>query len=278
MRFIIRLAIFSLLYSCAQNQSTETPVAQVFESTLYHSEISDFIPQGTSHEDSILMAQSYLRNWITQKLLLHKAIENLSREESNIQKQVEEYRTSLLIHHYKQKLIAQRLMEDINDVEIEKYYLDNKNNFVLATPIVKAVFIILPKNAPNLKEVKRWYKSNKTADQESLEEYCLTNARKYDKFQNKWIEAKYLLNLIPGDFSTLEREILTQTEIEKEDDENFYFFKIKEMRRELTLSPLEYVRDEIILIMKNKKKLQFESELDKQINQEGIRKKYVKIY
>lgn len=278
MKYIVILFIYFLFSSCNSAKNTENPVAQVFESTLYHTEISDFIPQGTSHEDSILMAQNYIRNWVTQKLLLHKAIENLSGEERNIQRQVEDYRTSLLIHQYKQKLITQRLMDEITDQEIESYYNGHENNFVLSTPIVQALFIILPKNAPNLKEVKKWYKSEQAADQESLEEYCLTHAKKYDKFQNKWIEAKFLLNLIPGEFNTLEREILVNKNIEKEDEENYYFLKIKDMRREQTVAPLSYVRDEIILILKNKKKLQFESELEKQINQEGIRKNYVKIY
>lgn len=278
MRFITIFAIPFLLFSCKQQQSAETPIAKVFESSLFRAEISDFIPQGTNPEDSILMAQNYIRNWITQKLLLHKAIENLSGEEPRIQKQVEDYRTSLLIHQYKQKLIAQRLMGDISDSEVEKYYNEHENNFILATPIVKAVFFILPKNAPNLKEVRKWYKSDKIADEESLEDYCLTNARKYDKFQNKWIEAKYLLNMIPGEFKVLENDILSKKEIEKEDEENYYFLKIKEMKREQTVAPIDYVHDEIVLILKNKKKLQFESDLEKQINQEGIRKNYVKIY
>ena len=278
MRFFTIVAIYFLLFSCKQDPAVETPVVKVFESPLYRSEISDFIPKGTPTEDSILMAANYVRNWVTQKLLLHKAIENLSGEEANIQKQVEDYRTSLLIHQYKQKLIAQRLMDDINDTEIEKYYKEHENNFMLATPIVKGIFLILPKNAPNLKEVRKWYKSDKAADQESLEDYCLTNARKYDKFQNKWVEAKYLLNLIPGEFEVLEKDILNKTDIEKEDEENYYFLKIREMRREQTVAPLDYVREEIILILKNKKKLQFENDLEKQINEEGVRKDYVKIY
>lgn len=264
--------------ACHQTTPKEIPVAQVFESIIYQNDIAHFIPKGTSKEDSMLMAQNYIRNWVTQKLLLHKAIENLSAEEANIQKQVEDYRTSLLIHKYKQKLIEQRLTEEISDHEVEKYYMENENNFVLATPIVKAVFFILPKNAPNLKEVRKWYKSDQADDQESLEDYCLTNARKYDKFQNEWIEVKYLLNLIPGDYNTLEQNILNQKEIEKEDDENYYFLKIKEMKKAQSIAPLSYVQEEIILILKNKKKLQFESELEKQINSEGVRKKYVKIY
>ena len=278
MRYII--IIFTLLLggSCQLHKDHETPIAQVFESSLYREEIVNFIPKGSSKEDSLLMAQSYIRNWITQKLLLHKAIENLSAEKNDIQKQVEDYRTSLLIHKYKQKLIEQRLADEISEQEIEKYYTDNEKNFVLATPIVKAVFFILPKNAPNLKDVQKWYKSDKPEDQENLEDYCLTHARKYDHFKNEWIEVKYLLNLIPGDYDNLEELILTENRIEKEDEENYYFLKIKEMRHNQTIAPLSYVREEITLILKNKKKLEFESDLEKKINEEGYRKNYVKIY
>lgn len=278
MRYIGLTVMILFFLSCKRDKNTEQPIAQVFESSLYLSEISDFIPRGTSREDSIIMSRNYIKNWVTQKLLLHKAIENLSGEEARIQKQVEDYRTSLLIHRYKQKMIEQRLMEEISDTEIESYYQEHKNNFVLVTPIVKSVFFILPKNAPNLKEVKKWFKSDKEEDQESLEDYCLTHARKYDKFENKWIEAKYLLNLVPGDFSNLEQAILTQKNIEREDDDSYYFLKINDLRIDQTIAPIEYVREEIIMILKNKKKLQFENELEKQINQEGLRKKYVKIY
>ncbi|MDE7374954.1 MAG: peptidyl-prolyl cis-trans isomerase [Odoribacter sp.] len=278
MKLTILSVIAIALLSCQQNASQQTPVAQVFESVLYQSDIAPFIPKGTSSEDSILMAKNYIRNWVTQKLLLHKAIENLPSEELHIRKLVEDYRQSLIIHQYKQKLIEQRLEDDISDEEIKKYYTEHENNFILATPIVKAVFFILPQNTPNLKEVRQWFNSDKATDQESLEDYCLTHARKFDKFYNQWTEAKFLLNLMPGDYKTLNNSILSQKNIEREDKGNRYFLKIREMRKEQTIAPLEYVRNEITLILKNKKKLQFESELEKQINQEGIEKKYVKIY
>lgn len=278
MKFFIAFLLLLSIYSCKKQQTEEKPVAKVFESYLYQKEIADFIPKGTAKEDSILMHQSYVRNWVTQKLLLHKAIENLSGEEKDIQRQVEDYRTSLLTYRYKQKLISQRLMDDISSNDVEKYYTENSKNFSLTTPIVKAVFFIIPKSASNFNDVRRWYKSDKAADLENLEEYCISNAKKYDKFDDKWVEVKYILNLVPGDFNTLESEILHLKNIEKEDDENFYFLKIKEMRREQTLAPLDYVHDEIVLILKNKKKLLFESDLDRQINEEGVRKNYVKFY
>lgn len=279
MKIILFTFCMCFLFACVHHKhSDDLPVAQVFDTPLPKSEVVAFIPKGTSKEDSILMSQSYIRNWITQRLLLHKAIENLSEEEKNIQKQVEDYRTSLLIHRYKQKLINQKLQEDIPEQAIETYYEQNKFNFILSTPVIKAVFFIIPKSASNIKDVRKWYKSEKADDVEKLEEYCITNARKYDDFDNRWIESKFVSSLLPGDSNLVENKIQRERNIELEDDENFYFLKITDICPEQTVAPLGYVRDEIILILKNKKKLQFENDLDRQINEEAVRKNYVKMY
>lgn len=280
MKFIQFVFFLFLIYSCKFNshQENDVVVATVFDSELMRSEVISFIPPKTGKDDSILMSQSYIRNWVTKQLLLHKAIENLSESEKNIQKQVEDYRTSLLIHRYKQKLITQKLSEEIEDEKIEKYYRENEVNFVLPTPIVKAVFFILPKTAPNMVQIRKWFKSENDSDQEKLDDYCIAHAKKYDDFHNNWIELKFILNLIPEEVNKLENEIRYNKNIEKEDEENYYFLKIKEICKEQTIAPLDYVREEITLILKNKKKIQFESELENQINEEAVRKGYVKIY
>ncbi len=243
-----------------------------------HSEVAGIIPPKTGQDDSILMSRNYIRNWVTKQLLLHKALENLSEEEKNIRKQVEDYQTSVLIYRYKQKLITQKLSEEIENEKIEKYYEENKINFVLSTPIVKAVFFVLPKTAPQLDRMRKWFKSEKPEDQELLEDYCIAHAKKYDDFHDNWIEQKFLFNLMPEEEGKLENELRHTRNIVKEDDENYYFLKIKEVYKEQNVAPLDYVRDEITLILKNKKKIEFESDLEKQINEEAVRKKYVKIY
>lgn len=281
MKVLSTLLLILFFFIACQNRiqkADDTVVAKVYDTELMRSEIIAIIPPHSSKDDSILMSQNYLRNWITKQLLLHKAIDNLSDEEKNIRKQVEDYRTSLLIHQYKQKLIAQKLSEEIENEQVEKYYKDNKENFILSTPIVKAVFFVIPKTASNLDKVRKWYKSENEKDQELLDDYCISNAKKYGDFNNKWIELKYLLNLFPGNAPVQENEIRYTKHIEKENEENYYFLKISDICSEHKIAPLDYVRDEIILILKNKKKIRFESELEKQINEEAIRKNHVKIY
>ena len=280
MKFTHFVCLLLLTSSCQffPRQEEDEVVATVFDTELMHSEVVGIIPPKTSTDDSILMARKYIRNWVTKQLLLHKALENLSEEEKDIHKQVEDYQMTVLIYRYKQKLINQKLSEEIEKEKIEQYYEENKINFVLNTPIVKAVFFILPKTAPHLDQMRKWFKSEKQEDKDLLDDYCITHAKKYDDFNNNWIELKFLFNLMPEDVTKLENELRQTKSIIKEDAENYYFLKIKEVYKKENIAPLDYVRKEITLILKNKKKLEFESDLEKQINEEAVRKKHVKIY
>src|SRR6187549_2744486 len=57
-----------------------TAVARVYDKYLYTNDISRMITPGTSKEDSVLMANSYIQSWIKQQVILHKAETNLDDE------------------------------------------------------------------------------------------------------------------------------------------------------------------------------------------------------
>ena len=60
MRYIGLTVMILFFLSCKRDKNTEQPIAQVFESSLYLSEISDFIPRGTSREDSMIKSRNYI--------------------------------------------------------------------------------------------------------------------------------------------------------------------------------------------------------------------------
>ena len=273
------LFFIPFLWACNEKfTANDLPVAKVFDKYLLKSEVTNFIPTGTSTNDSLIMAQSYVRNWITRELLLHKATQNLNDEEKNIRKQVEDYSSSILIHKYKEKLISQKLSREVGEREIAQYYDANKFNFILNTPVVRALFVVIPKSVPNIDNPRKWFRSKEAKDQEALEEYCITSARKYDNFNDQWIELRNLLNLLPITSAEWESKYKNKEYIEIEDDENYYFLKINEIRQEHETAPLGYVQKEIEILLLNKRKISFEENLEKDINAEGIRKDYVKIY
>ena len=98
----------------------------------------------------------------------------------------------------------------------------------------------------------------------------------YDDFDDNWVETQALFRLLPQEPQASMAKM--PVHIEEEDENNYYFLLINDFIKEQNIAPLDYVRDEIALILKNKKKLAFENELERQINEEGIQKKYVKIY
>lgn len=257
-------------------------VARVYDTYLHKPEVEAFIPQGTSTEDSILMANNYIGNWVSQHLMLHLAGANLSDSvRAIINKQVSEYRSSLLIHHYKKEYINKKLVVNVSDEEIEAYYNVNKENFLLPTSIIKAHFIILPQNGENdktVKEIKKLLKSKNSDDIAKLEEMSVMVAKRYDNFDTAWVEINHILNLIPGDVNELERTINRPQIIEKSDNENIYILRIDKFKEKQTIAPLDYVFDEIRLIIENQHKLNFEYEFEKQINQDSRENGNVTIY
>lgn len=268
-----------LFCSCDENsRGQDVPIAKVYDKYLTRGELREFIPRETSPEDSLLIARNYINNWITKELLLHKAMQNLTDSEKNIRKQVEDYSSSLLIHKYKEKLISQKLASEVSENEISKYYEEHKYNFILNTPIVRAAMAIIPKSAPNIDKARKWFASKEAKDMEALEEYCITNARKYDNFNDDWIELRGILNLLPVTEDTWNKQYKGKSIIEMEDDDNYYLLKIEELKDENEIAPCNFVKQDIKQILLNTRKMRFEEELEKQITQEGIQKNHVKVY
>jgi hypothetical protein len=282
MRFLPVVVFLSsiVLCSCREEFKGErVPLVKVFDKYLYKAEVAAFVPAGTPRQDSVSMSQAYIRNWITKELLLAKAIENLSEEEKgDVRKQVDEYATSLFIHKYKSKLIAQRMDRNVRDDEIEAYYTGHQVNFILDHPVVKAVLVIVPKSAANIEGFRTWFRSDDPGNIDAMEEYCITNAKKYDDFDDRWVELRYLMSFLPIDLSAWEKKHGNDVIVETEDDECFYFLKIKERVREREVAPESYVKQEIELILLNRRKIEFEEGLERQINEEGARRHFISIY
>ena len=121
--FILVFCVFSLLSSCQFNNANvngDAPVARVHASYLFESDLYGITPAGVIANGSTMLIRNYIDNWARQQLLLEKAKLNLALNEfqSEIDKQIEAYRVSLIIHAYKQELIRQQLDTTIIESEM----------------------------------------------------------------------------------------------------------------------------------------------------------------
>ena len=262
-----------LVISCQSSNSykKEDIAATVGDKVLLKRDIPDLFYKSISPEDSVKIAKKYIQNWIKKELLLIKADINLTKfQQEEINRQCEETRASLMIYHYEQEMIRQRMNSTITESEIQEYYDNYPKNFLLKYGIVKALFLKIPVTAPNIDKVRRWYKSDEVGDLNDLENYGYQFANKYDDFNNEWISFDMLLSKMPFVSSNPDRYLRYTRNIETKDSLYYYFAHIRDHKLKSTVSPLEYVEDQIESIIYNQRKIKFIQELENSLYQDGI--------
>lgn len=253
-------------------------VVRVHDTYLYEDEISRMVTPGTSKEDSTLLVDNFIQNWIKQQLILHKAETNLDDEKKDVEKKLTEYRNSLITYIYETELIRQKLDTVVSEAEIEKYYSDNQRNFELKDNIIKVLYLRVKKDAPKIKKVKEWYKSTSLKDQVQLEEYCYQFASDFHLDDKTWLLFDELLKKVPVKPFDKESFLRNNRYIELEDSTDLYLVNIKEMKIRESLSPLSFVKDDIRVLIINKRKLDLIKEMEKAIYEEALEKNEFEIY
>ncbi|UCH13993.1 MAG: hypothetical protein JSV22_12920 [Bacteroidales bacterium] len=280
MRKLIILIFVLLFTHCSKfsRKQGEEPVARAFDKYLYPHDLQDIIPSNISQSDSVIVARDFIEKWIKQQLLLTKAELNLTDEEKNVDKQIENYRTSLLIYKYEQSLIKQKLDTFVSSKEIRDYYSEYSSNFVLNANLVKALFMQVPRTSPEIWKARWWYKSENEEDIKKLEDYCYQYATKYDYFNDNWIYFSEIEKILPIKIDNPERYLKYRKFIEIKDSTYHYFVNIKDYRLVGTVAPLETVRENIRNIIFNKRKIQLIKELESEIYNDALNRNNFTIY
>ena len=235
----------------------EPQLASVGNEYLFLSDIKGLIKPGLSKTDSLIMVNSLVEKWVRKQLIVQKAELNLSENEKDVAKELEEYRTSLVIFKYEQKLIKEKLDTVVDEKEIVQYYKQNTQNFTLSFDIVQAQYLKLPLKVPKLEKVKLWLKSDNAEDMKQLEGYCFQYAIKYDYFNEEWINFDNIRMLLPVKLPVEDQNLRNNQFIDVKDSVYQYFVYIKNFEPKGSIAPFKYIKNDIqsIILLKRKQKL-----------------------
>lgn len=253
-------------------------LAKVYDRYLYSDDLKGVIPAEISDSDSASLARDFIEKWIRNELLLNKAEMNLSDEEKDVEQQINNYRSSLLIYGYQQRYLGQNLDTVVTEQEIEDYYKANQSNFLLGEPLMKGFYIKVPVNAPDIYKLRQWYRSNDKETMNNLEGYCFTHATVYDHFNDGWVNLNEVLRMIPGNEESFRNSLAYRNYLEVKDNNFHYFLCVKETAAEGSVSPFELVRDDIHYIILNKRKVKLIDELERNIYSDAQNRKHFIIY
>ena len=272
---LIFLTSVFILTSCFNNEKGRV-IASVNENDLLLSQVLKEMPNQI--EDSTFFVEKYMNDWIRKQLMIYHAEINLSSDIQNYEKQIEDYRASLLIYAYQKELINQNFDTSISYTQVESYYNQYKDEFKLSKNIFKGRFIVVEKSAPQLKNLNKWYKSDKESSILDLTDYCQQFAKEYYLEDDKWQYFSVFNNLLP-EYIQEEDYFLENTKGVVFEDENLrYYVFVKDFKINESVSPLELEQDKIRNVLLNKNKIEYLKQLEDELYQNGLALKKIKIY
>jgi hypothetical protein len=280
-RITIIILYCFLLAGCKnkQDQAQRVSVAKVGNVILYYDQIPRNIQPGLSTTDSTAIIQNYINGWAKKQLVYLKAVENLSPDFKNeIEKQLQETRVNLVIYQYQRQMMLEKMDTTITEEELKNYYTTNEKNFKLNSNIVKALFIKLPAEVPNIDKIRAWSRSNDQKDLQQLESYCYQFAEKFDDFNEEWVTMDKLSVELPRDIVNQDEFLRYNNWYETRDSSSVYLITIRDYRLRYSLAPFEYVKDDIKSIVLNNRRFEFLQSLENGIYNEAIKQDIFKIY
>jgi hypothetical protein len=255
------------------------PIARVGDQYLYPEDLEGISSVGMSVEDSTERTMRFVNNWIRKQLLIKEAATKIEFDEADIERKVLDYRYSLMGYEYQSYFINQNLDVEVSDVEIEEYYKDNIDNFLLKQNIIRGKFIKLPTGAPKINKIKSLINSSKAESIEELKTYALSFAATYQLNDSVWMVFDDVIKNSPLAEIPNKIQFLQKNKyIETADVQFQYFLKIGEYRISDNISPLEFVKEVIKTIIINKRKVQLAQRLEEDVYDRATKNKEFEIY
>lgn len=268
------LSVSLMLSSCHKREevkyvSGKTPLVELDGNVLYQEDLLQVLPVDISEADSAQFANRYIENWLSELLLYQNAERNV-RDDKQIAELVENYRRTLIVHEYQQLLIEQKIEQDITMQEIETFYNDNKNLFVLEEPILKGLFIKLPLSAPNQNSIMKLYRLRDDESYDEIEKYCIRNAPYYEFFYDYWHSVSDIEILLPSMEVSLPDYLNKNDYLEIKDDEFLYLLNVSEYLPKGSVAPIEQVENRIKRLLINNKAVSYIQKIKKDLYNSAI--------
>ena len=279
MKNILFIIVAISIISCHSKGSKDAaPIARVYDEYLYKTDIIGLVPTGASKRDSISIVKEFINNWIKQKLSVKNAESKLSSKQKDFDKQLEDYKNSLIVYAYDKELVRQKLDTVVNDKEIKIYYDSNKNEFLLKDNIVKVWYVKLPVGLAKGSIVKTLYKSTTPAAKQSLQDYCKKYAANFYLDDTTWLYFNDLLKEIPIKTYNQEDYLKNHRYIEMDDSLYAYYVNIRDFQIRESVSPLSFEKENVKNIILNKRKLKLIGDMQNNLFQDAMKNNDFEIY
>ncbi len=268
------LIIMALSVSCGRGHSSiDMPgdmVARVGSSVLTMRDVESVMPFGLSEDDSVKFVRGYVRTWIDNVLVGELALKNIP-DSKTIDKMVEDYRRELIMWEYRKMMFEKLAPQFFNEDSLRNYYENHSEVFVTEAPLIRGILVKVPASDAHIKDVKRWYKSDRSNDLENLEKYAFSDTVDYDYFREDWTAWDAIKSRLPVDKGVSPDQIWNNGKtLELSNNGYVYLLSLSDYLPAKSKMPYEIAVEDIKDRLANERRISFDRELKRGLYKDGI--------
>ena len=260
MKKILSLLFIALLLCVSCRRNADPVVAQVYQYKLYTSEVQEGMPSGLSQDDSLALVRDFIDNWVKEKLLLHEAERHLSPREKNFDHEMTDYRNSLMIQRYLDKIWLKDTVDNaVTDREILDFARSLDDRYTVEKEIVRVNYVKMPTRSDKLPQVRDvLFDEDRRANQKETLVAMLGDSIEYLLDDDEWLYLDDLQNEVAFQIDMQKfggRNRVLQ--IEKEVGENSVFLVILDYRSQRSVNETKEERASAGMLLMNQRRTQF---------------------
>ena len=256
------------------------PVARVYENYLYEQDLEGIADENATPEDSASLVGRYVDTWIKKQLLLAEAASQMDIDEAELERKILDYRYALIVYEFEKNYVNQEIDTEVEEDEIASYYQEHQQNFELKQNIVKGIYAKVPQEAPRIGRLRKLVQGELNDDvREEIRSYCLSFASAYSLDDSTWYNFEEIIANTPLVSIPNKVQFLQKNEfIETSDDIYVYFVKVQDYKISDQVSPLEFVKDDIVKIITNQRKVALTRQLEEDIYRDAKKNNEFEVY
>jgi len=254
------LLSFALLLGVSCRRNADSVVAQVYQYKLYASEVQAGMPSGLSQEDSLALARDFIDNWVKEKLVLHEAERYLSPREKNFDREMSEYRNSLLAQRYLDKIWNEDTANvTVSDREITDFARSLDDRYTVEKEIVRVNYVKMPTHSDMLPSVRDiLFDEKKRVEQKDVLVNMLGDSIEYLLDDDEWLYLDDLQNEVAFQIDVQKLgDRVGALHIEKEVGENSVLLVMLDYRSQRSVNETKEERAAAGMLLMNQRRAQF---------------------
>lgn len=245
--FLVSLFCLFLLFSCNQEAKL---VAKVGDKTLNEDELFVLLKMYDIDDNDTSNVNLFVEDWCNRHLFAQELKSTHPEQYKLTALRSDLFLADLAKNEVEQQYIRDNIDSVITEQQIQDYYTEHQEDFLLQDYIVKALYLKIPKTVDFKKEnIQQKIKLNKPADLDQVTAFARLNAENFYFDDSSWIYFKELSKDIPLTKYNIDNIVLNRTKTYFSDEEHTYFLNIIDFKLKDEAPPIEFLENQIRTII-----------------------------